>query len=121
MISLVNQQRAAAQCPAVRPSPVLTQVAQAHSVWQTTHGMSHEGAGGSQVSDRVSAAGYQWSRVGENVAYGYPSAAEVMQAWMASPGHKANILTCDFTQIGVGVAADPRGRLYWTQVFATPR
>jgi uncharacterized protein YkwD len=51
------------------------------------------------------------------VAYGQRTPAEVMDAWMNSPGHRANILNCQFKEIGVGVVPDSNGRLYWTQDF----
>ena len=54
---------------------------------------------------------------GENIAMGQPTAASVMNAWMNSPGHKANILSVNFTEIGVGVAKDASGTIYWTQQF----
>lgn len=59
-----------------------------------------------------------WS-AGENIAYGQRSPEEVMNGWMNSPGHRANILTAGFTKIGVGIAANANGRLYWTQLFTS--
>ncbi|MFW6773577.1 CAP domain-containing protein [Nocardioides sp. CPCC 205120] len=56
-----------------------------------------------------------WTRVAENIAYGY-NVTGVVDAWMGSPGHRANILG-DFTHIGVGIAADSNGRLYYVQNF----
>jgi uncharacterized protein YkwD len=56
-----------------------------------------------------------WSRAAENVAYGY-AVNGVVNGWMNSPGHKANILG-DHTSIGIGVAKDANGRNYYTQVF----
>ena len=65
--------------------------------------------------------------VGENIAAGYASPEAVMSGWMNSSGHRANILNCNFTEIGVGyayAANDPgtiQYRHYWTQVLAKPR
>lgn len=59
------------------------------------------------------------NRVGENVAYGYASGREVIAAWMASPGHRANLLTSQFRLIGVGAARDVHGRWYSAQVLGT--
>lgn len=56
-----------------------------------------------------------WTRAAENVAYGY-SVESVVNGWMNSPGHKANILG-DYTSIGIGLAKDANGRIYYTQVF----
>ncbi|MDO9378808.1 MAG: CAP domain-containing protein [Nocardioidaceae bacterium] len=59
------------------------------------------------------------SSVGENVAVGYPTARSTVKAWMKSPGHRANILTRGYRQIGVGVARGSDGRRYSVQVFGT--
>jgi len=64
--------------------------------------------------------GLRFSAGGENIAYGQKTAAEVMNAWMSSPGHKANILSEAYTHIGVGVAKMANGTLYWTQMFTNP-
>lgn len=56
--------------------------------------------------------------VGENIAYGYPKASDVMTAWMNSPGHRQNILTAEFKAVGVGcVKVNGRSVLYWVQSF----
>ena len=64
--------------------------------------------------------GFKFSSAGENIAYGQKTAAEVMNAWMNSAGHKANILSETYTTIGVGVAKTAGGTLYWTQEFMKP-
>ena len=64
--------------------------------------------------------GFKFSSAGENIAYGQKTAAEVMNAWMNSAGHKANILSETYTTIGVGVAKTAAGTLYWTQEFMKP-
>jgi len=61
--------------------------------------------------------GIQFSAAAENIARGQRSPAEVVNSWMNSPGHRANILNPSFNQIGVGVARDNRGTLFWTQMF----
>ncbi|SDE56341.1 CAP domain-containing protein [Auraticoccus monumenti] len=61
------------------------------------------------------------SRVGENVAVGYPSGKATVVGWMASSGHRANILDPTFTQGVVSAAQDSSGRWYVAQVFGTPR
>ena len=72
-------------------------------------------------------AGYQWSGAGENIAAGYASPEDVMDGWMNSQGHRANILNCAFRDIGVGYVylANDTGQVnyrhYWTQDFGTPR
>ena len=59
--------------------------------------------------------------IGENIAYGYGSSRAVVKAWMASPGHKANILRSSYRRTGVGAYRDSAGRLYHAQLFGTPR
>ena len=56
------------------------------------------------------------SSIGENVAFGQAGANEVMQSWLDSPGHRANI-EGDYTHIGIGVADDASGVPYYTQIF----
>ena len=72
-------------------------------------------------ADRLAAAGYVWQAYGENLASGYRSAADAMNGWMNSPGHRANILNGNFTEVGVGYATDSTGRPYYVQVFGRPR
>lgn len=64
--------------------------------------------------------GIRFSSAGENIAYGQRSAAEVMNGWMNSSGHRQNILNANFTQIGVGYAVNANGTPYWTQMFIRP-
>lgn len=64
--------------------------------------------------------GLKFSAAGENIAYGQRSPQEVVTAWMNSPGHRANILSTAYTQIGVGAAKKSDGTLFWTQHFIHP-
>ncbi len=64
--------------------------------------------------------GLKFSSAGENIAYGQKTPQEVVTAWMNSPGHRANILSPSYTQIGVGAAKKSDGTLYWTQHFIHP-
>jgi len=84
---------------------------------------SHLGSDGLRVGARVTATGYEWSVVGENIAAGYDDVDTVVQAWLDSPGHCRNIMDPRFTQFAVTrvdiSSADYDN--YWTQVFATPK
>ena len=73
------------------------------------------------VSDRLQACGYPATTAGwgENIAYGYSTANAVMQGWLNSTGHRANIENASFRAIGVAAAASSTGTLYWTQEFGT--
>lgn len=85
---------------------------------------SHEGKDGREVADRAVQAGYRWRGIGENIAMGQESAEEAVAGWLASPGHCANIMNRSFKDMGAGYAIGAggvQGRVYWTQVFGTPR
>lgn len=119
VVRLANVERAAAGRPELASHPAVTQAALAHSADQAATGrMSHTGSDGSDAGTRLTRAGFEWRTWGENVAVGQRTAADVMAAWMASPGHRANILSTSFTTVGVGVATDASGRPYWTMVLA---
>lgn len=73
-------------------------------------------------SDRATQAGYSnWSALAENIAAGQRSPEAVVQAWMESPGHRANILNPRYTEIGVGLATGGRMGMYWAQSFGARR
>ena len=61
--------------------------------------------------------GIEFSAAGENIAHGQTGADEVMEDWMNSPGHKANIMSDIYNQIGVGAAKADNGTYYFTQLF----
>ncbi|CAL9388589.1 CAP domain-containing protein [Streptomyces sp. enrichment culture] len=119
VVELVNAERGKAGCSPVKVNTALTEAAQNHSEDMAASGtMSHTGSDGSSPADRITRAGYSWSTYGENVAHGYSTPEQVMAGWMASPGHKKNILNCSFKEIGVGLAQPGS---YWTQDFGTAR
>ena len=78
---------------------------------------SHTRPNGSSFSTALTEAGVSYSRSGENIAYGQRTPAQVMDAWMNSSGHRANILNSSFSQIGVGYVESASGIGYWTQLF----
>jgi uncharacterized protein YkwD len=114
----VNAERKKANLPALVVNPTLQRVAREHSANQAKQQKMAYELSGKTPADRVKEAGYRYSRVAENVAMGQPTPAEVMKSWMNSSGHKANILG-DYAELGVGLAKDAEGRLYWTQLFGT--
>jgi uncharacterized protein YkwD len=112
--SLTNAERAKAGCAALRVDARLAASAQGHAADMATDNyFSHVSLDGRTFDQRIRAAGYP-SPGGENIAKGYPTASAVMTGWMNSAGHKANILNCSFTTLGVGY--DARGN-YWVQNF----
>ncbi|MFI8824680.1 sigma-70 family RNA polymerase sigma factor [Streptomyces sp. NPDC053431] len=116
VIDLVNSERARAGCGPLTENSLLTRAAQGHSDDMAARDFfDHTNPDGDGPGERVTAAGYRWSTYGENIAKGQRTPAEVMESWMNSPGHRANILNCDFREIGIGIHT--AGGPYWTQVF----
>ena len=74
----------------------------------------------STIDSRAIAFGYPFMKIGENLAAGQLSVDEVMEAWMASPGHRANILDPDFTEIGLAVKLGGADGPFWVQEFGRP-
>ncbi|MEM9164566.1 MAG: CAP domain-containing protein, partial [Cyanobacteria bacterium P01_F01_bin.4] len=83
---------------------------------------SHTGKDGSRPWDRAQKAGYESGTVGENIAAGYRSAADVVKGWINSPGHRANMLNASYNEIGLGYyflendTGSTNYNSYWTQV-----
>ncbi|KOU38395.1 CAP domain-containing protein [Streptomyces sp. WM6378] len=118
VVALTNAERAAAGLRPLAADPGLSSVAQAYSADMATRGFySHTSPEGLAPWDRARAAGCTHRGIGENIACGQRTAAEVVQGWMNSPGHRANILKTDFSHIGVGYAGGGRAGTYWTQLF----
>jgi uncharacterized protein YkwD len=119
VVTLTNEQRAAAGCGPLNGNPNLTTAAQGHSDdMATNHYFDHNSQNGDTPWDRMNAAGYTgWTLAGENIAEGQMTPQDVMDAWMNSEGHRANILNCAFNDIGVGYAVSDDGDPYWTQDF----
>lgn len=123
VIELINAERAKAGLSALNPQGQLGSAARLHSADMACNNyFSHTGLDGSDVGSRTQNQGYGWSYVGENIAAGYSSPADVVKGWMKSPGHKANILGADYTEIGIGYAFGGESEYgsYWTAVFGSP-
>ncbi|MCO1577852.1 CAP domain-containing protein [Crossiella sp. SN42] len=114
VVQLVNQERAKAGCRSLRVDERLVTAAQRHATDMANRGyFSHTAPEGTSFVDRARSAGYP-APGGENIAKGQRTAEKVMESWMGSSGHRANILNCSFVAIGVGHEA--RGP-HWVQVF----
>ena len=103
----------------------LTLAAEGHSQDMAAKNyFSHTSADGRTLADRVNATGYAWASLGENIAAGYPGVNAVMDGWIASPGHCANLMNAGFAEVGVvcvpGVAGDTYST-YWTMDLGRPR
>ena len=135
ILALVNDARAeGTTCGATAYSPVgpltwnctMETAAIAHSVDMGRFDIvEHTGSDGLSPGGRLSAAGYHWSRVGENIAAGPPTPEVVVQGWLDSPGHCTNIMNGDSEEMAIGwyephPERDTTYTIYWTQKFATP-
>lgn len=121
VINLVNQERAKVNLGALTKNSALTHSAQNYAAYMANENFfSHTGEDGSTFITRNKAAGYSGYRwMGENIAAGQSSPQEVMNGWMASSGHKANILNAKAKEIGVGYATNGGStyKKYWVQEF----
>ncbi len=135
MLAAVNaRRRAGATCGAKGSFPAaadlawsaaITQAAVAQSDDMVAHNFfDHTGSDGSSAGSRMTAAGYAWRGWGENIAAGQATVADVVDGWMKSDGHCANLMNAAFRDIGVACVAGTASntyRTYWTQDFGTPR
>jgi len=133
-LARINQHRAAgatcgvhgrfAPAPALAWEGRLVAAAHGHSLDMATHNyFAHMGRDGRSVAERVSAAGYDWRAVGENLAGGPSSVQGAIDGWMGSPDHCANLMNPVFVHVGVACVANAGTTYvrYWTMVLATPR
>ncbi|KAA0696251.1 CAP domain-containing protein [Halopseudomonas laoshanensis] len=84
---------------------------------------SHTGRDNSQVGERVGRQDYEYQVVGENLAAGHGSAKQAVAGWLMSPGHCANLMNPQFTEMGAAYVVNPASdsAIFWTQVFAAPK
>ena len=121
IVALTNEQRAAQGLDPLSSSTPLDAVAQAHAVDMVQREFfDHTNPDGDDPFDRIDDAGIPYQYAGENIAYYsavYNVAGEVVQGWMNSPGHRANILNANYHKIGVGAWQDDESVWYFVQVF----
>ena len=113
--ALVNAARAEYGLSALTVDAKVQQAAQVRAR-ESAQSFSHTRPDGSSFSTALTEAGVSYTRSGENIAYGQTTPQQVVQAWMDSAGHRANILDAGFTHIGVGYAV-VNGTAYWAQLF----
>jgi uncharacterized protein YkwD len=117
VVTRTNQQRRANGCAPLAVDRELTIASIRQSLYMARTGrFTHIWADGTTFVARSHAAGYEQPS-GENIAWGYRTADQVIEAWMASPDHRENILNCGAHSIGTGVAYGTNGLPYYTQVF----
>ncbi len=121
VFDLTNTFRVSNGLPPLNWSAPLAAAAQAYAARMANEGFfSHTAPDGSTMDQRITTAGYSWSSCGENIAYGSATPDAVMQAWMNSSGHRANLLGASYQDLGVGLALGPDGTPYWVQDFGAP-
>ena len=115
-VSRMNAHRQSLGCPALVWNDAVAAVAQAHSEDMVARDyFSHTNPDGASPFDRLSSAGVDYSGAAENIAYGYPTGDAVLEAWLDSSGHRANIENCSLTEHGVGLQGT-----HWTHLFIRP-
>lgn len=121
-VTLINNHRAANGLSALTLQNQLGAAAELHSQDQATNSFSsHTGSDGSSPDQRITRAGYAYSWWGENIYWGGGTASEAFTWWRNSPSHNANMLSSNFTQLGIGRARSSAGVWYWTTTFGRPR
>lgn len=121
VVRLVNIQRAKAGLPALKINWQLSRVARYKSADMANKGyFSHNSPTYGTPFQMMENFGLSFTAAGENIAYGQRTPAEVMDGWMNSPGHRSNIMSGSFSEIGVGLAKNSNGVCYWTQQFMRP-
>ncbi len=117
VVELVNKERTAANLEPLEMRLDLNEAAgiRAEEIYTK---FAHERPDGTRYRTVLDQLGISYSNCGENVAYGFATPKAVVDAWMNSEGHKANILNSDYTSIGVGYNKGANGYHYWAQMFA---
>lgn len=116
VVNLVNQERAKAGLSPVTADTSIQAAAQVRAK-EIEKSFSHTRPDGSSFSTALTQQGVTYRGSGENIAWGQKTPEQVMNGWMNSEGHRANILNKNFTKIGVGYHQNASGTNYWTQLF----
>jgi uncharacterized protein YkwD len=123
LIALINQERGSQGLPPLAYSELLSSVARAHSQDMLARDfVDHINPDGLTPFDRLERAAYRYSAAAENIAagHGQASAADALNSWLNSPGHRKNVLNPEFSEIGIGYAQGGKMEHYWTGLFARP-
>ncbi|MFT9493438.1 SafA/ExsA family spore coat assembly protein [Anaerosolibacter sp.] len=122
VVRLVNVERAKNGLQPLKENWELSRVARYKSMDMRDKGyFSHTSPTYGSPFDMMKSFGIPYSTAGENIAMGQKTPADVMKGWMNSEGHRKNILSPSYTEIGVGYAVNSKGSTYWTQMFIKPR
>lgn len=119
VVELVNVERQKAGLPALKLDAAISNVARIKSKDMADNNyFAHQSPTYGSAGDMLSKFGIKWSAWGENIASGQKTPEAVVTAWMNSSGHRANILSSNYSRIGVGYVTNSNGTPYWTQMFA---
>lgn len=118
VVALMNQERAAAGVGGIVQNASLDAVAQIRAQ-EIVQSFAHTRPNGTSCFTVLDEGGIAYMTAGENIAAGYGTPADVMNGWMNSEGHRANILNGSFGQVGIGYYTDPNTAYgtYWVQIF----
>ncbi len=116
VVKLVNEERAKAGLPALKLDADITKAANVRAI-EIKQKFSHTRPDGSSFSSVLKEQGVSYRGSGENIAWGQKTPEQVMNGWMNSDGHRANILNKNYKNIGVGYYQDANGVNYWVQLF----
>jgi len=118
--ALVNQERAKEGLPGLQLASYISEVARVKARdLRDRRYFSHQSPTYGSPFDMMETFGINYSYAGENIAKGHGSPQAVMDGWMASPGHRDNILNKHYKEIGVGFVKDASDTTYWVQLFVT--
>jgi len=118
VLGLVNKERTSRGLAALKGDSALNKVAQLKAEDMAKNGyFSHTSPTYGSAFDMLKSHNIKYKTAGENIAYGQKTAQTVMNGWMNSSGHRANILKSSYTKLGVGYAVSSNGTPYWVQIF----
>ncbi len=122
VLELVNLERAAEGLTPVVESAILTKIAEEYACQMIEDGFfaHHEPGSGDGPAERATEQDYFFLAIGENLAAGQESPAEVMEVWMESPTHRAIILDPNWLEVGIAVRSGGTYAVYWVQEFGQP-
>ena len=124
IVDLTNRERTIAGVRALAREDRLMQAAQIHAdQMAAAKRMDHvlEGARYPTLVSRLAAVGYRYGATAENISWNQPSASVTVAGWMRSVGHRTNMLSTMYTEMGAGYATDASGQSYYVQVFGIQR
>jgi uncharacterized protein (TIGR03000 family) len=120
VVTETNRERKLAGCEPLVFNSKLASAAQKHADNMAKKQVLNHTLDNQDFMQRATAEGYLLAAGGENIAEGASSSSDVVGMWMRSPGHKKNMLSTDYSEIGVGTAWDTQGRRYDVQLFGRP-